>query len=252
MASSYFNMLREITLADFKLRYYDSVLGIVWVFAKPFLMFAVLFTVFSFLKRFEVANYAWFLLLGIIIWNFFSDATSKSILNMRSKSEFIKKIAFPREIIVYSACLNSLITFALNILAYVVLALLFGGPLNIGFLLLIIPATQILIFATGISFFLSVLFVKARDIAHIWEVFLRAFFWLTPIVYPLAVIPEKYRTLIFLNPLVSIINTARELALYNTIPPLFDITLVFGVSIVVFVLGIALFNRQSKYFAEEL
>jgi ABC-type polysaccharide/polyol phosphate export permease len=252
MLSAYLNLLREITLADFKLRYYGSILGILWAFAKPFLMFAVLYTVFSFITRFNTDNYAWFLLLGVIFWSFFSDATAKSTLNMENKADFIRRVSFPREIVIYSACLNSLITFCINILAYVSLVVLFGGPLPLTSLLLIVPALQLFFLAAGVSFILAVIYVKARDIAHVWEVLLQALFWATPIVYPLAIVPQKYRFLVLLNPIASIVGEARALAINGALPALGSVLPMFALSLAVLLAGFLVFARQSKYFAEEL
>lgn len=242
----------RIALSDFKLRYNNSVLGYLWTLIKPLVLFGVLYVVFSFFMRFPVENYALNLLLGVILWNFFVEATSIGLQAFVSKSNLITKIYFPRYLIVLASTTTSLLTLLLNLLIF--FAFLAYSNLGFSWLMLSLPFYLLLMyfFTLGMAFMLSVLYVSFRDLSHIWEVLLQIFFWLTPVVYTIEVVPATYHPWIFLNPIAGIIESLREIFIHNqTLSLNSHLYIVFAVTLC-FAVGLFIFNKMQATLAEKI
>lgn len=255
-------LLRELVATDFKLRYQGSVLGYAWSLLRPLLLFVILYIVFvKFLKLgSSIPHFPIYLLLGIVMWNFFSEMTSQSLGSIVGRGDLIRKIRIPRWIIVISSSLSAVINLGLNLL--VVLLFLFINKVDLLASALWLPLIllELYIFALGLSFFLSAAFVKYRDMSYIWEVCLQAGFYLTPILYSLSLIPNvTIQKLILLNPVAQAIQAARysvvtheTITLSSLAKGSFLIIIPFLIIIFTTISGIFYFKRESKYFAENL
>jgi ABC-2 type transport system permease protein len=255
-------LLSELVRTDFKLRYQGSVLGYTWSLLRPLLIFVILFVVFvKFLKiGNSVPHYPVYLLLGIVVWNFFVEMTSQSLGSIVGRGDLIRKIRIPRWIVVFSSSIGALINLGLN-LVVVAIFMVFnhvGLHATIAFLPLIL--IEVYLFALGISLFLAAAFVKFRDVGYIWEVILQAGFYLTPILYPLALITNlTLQKLIFLNPMAQAIQDIRYSVVTHetvTIWRVFDggwyALAPFIVVIAVLVGGLMYFKSQADSFAENI
>ena len=207
---NYVFLTLEMAITDFKIKYDNSILGYLWSLLKPLLMFGTLYLVFSVFVRWEVENYRLYLLLGIILWNFLSEVTLNSMVLLESKASIIKKIYFPRWIIVIASSLTSLFTLLLNIIVFFIFFIFSGAHFHTSAFFLVLFLVELYILVVGLSLLLCSLFPKFRDIHHIWEVFVQLGFWATPIIYPISIVPAKYHKLIFLNPAARIIQGCRE------------------------------------------
>lgn len=257
-------LLRELVVTDFKLRYQGSALGYAWSLLKPLFLFAIMYVVFGKLMRFgSVEHYAVYLLLGIVLWTFFSEATSQGMASIVSRGDLLRKINFPKYIIVLSATISALINLALNILIVGVLMAINGVTIHAGILLAPLYVVEIYLFSLGIAFFLSALNVKYRDVSHIWEIIMQAAFYATPVIYPLTLVIEKSAIaakLLLLNPVAQAIQDVRyALVTHETItfsslfgPKAYFILIPFGIVVVIFFFGALYFKRHSKYFAEQI
>lgn len=252
LSRRYIDLVRELTWNDFKLKYNRSVLGFFWSLLKPLLMLGTLYMVFSVFMKIDVPFYPLFLLLGIILWNFFSDATLTSMFGLLGKADLIKKVYFPREIIVLSSVLNATISLLLNLVVFGFFFLLLGAPLHLAIVGVLPPLFIIFLLALGFSYGLAALFVRFRDLAHIWEVILAVGFWITPIIYPISIVPQRYLGLFLLNPMASIIGAARDATIFGNFPSASSIGLTLLMSLVVFTVGLLVFRKISWSFAEEL
>lgn len=251
---NYLFLTLTIAITDFKLKYDNSILGYLWSLLKPLLMFGTLYLVFSVFVRWTVENYKLYLLLGIILWNFLSEVTLNSMVLLEGKASILKKIYFPRWIIVIASSLTSLLTLLLNIGVFFLFFVFSGVPFQISALYLLVYLTELYIFVLGLALLLCSLYPKFRDIHHIWEVFVQLGFWATPIIYPISIVPEKYHTLIFLNPVARIIQGCRETLIgpgSQFITPVNHIIIIF-VAVCLFVVGLRMFNKFSRSFAEVL
>lgn len=255
-------LLSELVRTDFKLRYQGSALGYAWSLLRPFFLFVILYIVFvKFLKLGnDIPHFPVYLLLGIVLWNFFVEMTSQSLGSIVGRGDLIRKIKIPRWIIIVSTSLSALINLGLNLVVVSIFLIINKVDLQPSALLLPLTLLEIYVFSLGISLFLSAAFVKYRDISYIWEVLLQAGFYATPILYSLTQIPNiEVQKLLLLNPMAQSIQTARYQVVtqetittskvfdggpYTLIPPL-----IIGL---VLILGVAYFRKESKYFAENI
>jgi len=251
---NYLYLTLVMAITDFKIKYDNSVLGYLWSLLKPLLMFGTLYLVFSVFIRWDVENYKLYLLLGIILWNFLAEVTLNSMVLLEGKAPIIKKIYFPRWIIVIASSLTSVLTLLLNIVVFFVFFILSGADFRNTIWLLVVYLVELYVFVVGLALFLCALFPKFRDIHHIWEVFVQLGFWATPIIYPISIVPEKYHTLIFLNPVARIIQGCRQ-ALIGPPGELLSLTnhiIIISVAACLFAVGLGMFNKLSRSFAEDL
>lgn len=206
------DLFYELVRTDFVLRYHNSLLGFVWVLLKPFLIFGILFIVFSAVFKIRDNNYPFNLLLGLLLYSYFSEATLRGIVSLTEKSSIILKVSFPKTIAIFTSVVNSFISFFFGFLVFVGFWLWrepAGSLLRIPeFLLLIVVLTALII---GINFFLSIVYTKIKDLLSIWEVWLQLLLYICPIIYPLSLVPERYQPLFLVNPLAAIISQAQKL-----------------------------------------
>lgn len=255
-------LLAELVRTDFKLRYQGSVLGYAWSLLRPLLLFAILYVVFvKFLRIGEgVPHFPVYLLLGIVIWNFFHEMTVQSLTSIVGRGDLIRKIRIPRWIIVLSSSISALINLLINMVVVVFFMIIGDVDLLDTIVWLPLILLEVYLFALGISLFLSAAYVKYRDVNYIWEVILQAGFYLTPILYPLALITSlTLQKLIMLNPMAQAIQDARYAAVTHETASIYQVFegglykfIPFVIVGVVFVGGLIYFKSQAKYFAEEI
>jgi ABC-type polysaccharide/polyol phosphate export permease len=247
-----FELLFTMIKTDFKLRYYGSVLGFFWSLLKPLLMFLVLYTVFTVFIRWNVPNFQLYLLLGIIIWNFFSEATVNGINSLQNKSAILKKVYFPRIFVVISSTATSFLVFLLNLSVFFVFYLFSG--LGFSFEMIIFPFYVVLIyfFALGLSLILSIVQVYFKDMIQIWEVALSAGFYLSPIIYPLALVPREYWKFLFINPITGIVQYSRILLIDHNFPSFYGSLYLLFFIFCVLIFGFFVFKKYSKHIIEKL
>jgi len=254
-------LLAELVRTDFKLRYQGSLLGYAWSLLKPLLLFVILYVVFvNFLKiGAGIPHYPVYLLLGIVLWNFFTEMTSQSLGSIVGRGDLIRKIRISRWIIVFSSSLSALINLGLNLIVVLVFAIFNGVSFSFSAFLLPLNIAEIYILAIGLSFFLAAAYVKFRDISYIWEVVLQAGFYATPIIYPLTQIPSVFvQKLLILSPMAQSIQDARfNLITHDAITAgaLLQgmwIVVPFLLTAIFFLVGLKYFRSQSRYFAENI
>lgn len=249
---------------DFKLRYQGSILGYMWSLLKPLMLFAIMYIVFTqFLKiGKDIPNWPVSLLLGVVLWNFFTEATSGALKSVVSKGGLIRKINIPRYMIPAASVASAFINLMLNLIV-VFIFILFAKdtPLSIETLVIFpLLLLELVILASAVGFFLAAFFVKYRDIEHIWDVFKQAFFYLTPILYPLSYLPSvDIQKIIMLNPIAQIIQDSRAVLTYGGTEKIgdvygnsFAILLPLAIVALIAVVGVIYFRSQAKYFAENI
>lgn len=255
-------LLAELVRTDFKLRYQGSVLGYAWSLLRPLFMFAIMYVVFTKFLRLgdSIENYPIYLLLGIVLWQFFADLTTQSLGSVVARGDLIRKISIPRWLIVLTSSFSALINLGLNLLV-VALFMIFSKS-GFGFDVLYFPFAilEIYIFALGVAFFLSAAFVKYRDISFIWDVVMQAGFYFTPVIYPLSLVDNvTLQKLLLLNPIGQSIQDARNFIVTKETLTIAEVwgtstarLLPLAVCLVVLLVGILYFRKESKYFAENI
>lgn len=265
-------LLRQLVKTDFKLRYQGSVLGYIWSLLKPLALFVILYIVFTkFIKiGSTVENYPIYLLLGIVLWTYFVEVTTGSVGSIVGKGDLLRKINFPKYVIVLASSFSALINLTINLL--VVFIFMFFTKVDIHPMILLLPLliVELFVFSLAIAFFLSAVFVRFRDVSHIWDVIVQGLFYATPIIYPLSIITgftvfditvktELIQKIILINPLAQIIQDARYITVTQTEPTisgLFNSRLALLIpvliTLVITLFSVNYFRHRSKYFAEEV
>ncbi len=256
-------LLKELAKTDFKLRYQGSVLGYLWALLRPLMMFAILYIVFSKLLRIgsDIPHYPVYLLCGTTLWSFFTECTSQGIQAIIVRGDLLRKISFPKYIVVVSSQLTALINLGINLIVIVIFALINGVMPTWSWLLIVFPILELYVLSLGIAFLLGSINVKYRDITSIWDVIVQALFYAVPIIYPIQMVAStsvKAAKLILLNPIAQCIQDVR----YNLITTetvttwnyVLNPTVIIPILIVIviLVLGALTFRRKSKFFAEEI
>lgn len=258
-------LLRELVVTDFKLRYQGSVLGYLWSLLKPLFMFAILYIVFGNFLRVgdSVEHFSVYLLLGIVFWTFFTEATSQGLSSIVERGDLIRKINFPKYVIVVSGTLSALINLLLNLVIIAIFFVANGVEIKPSMLLFPIYVIELYIFALSLAFFLSAAFVKYRDISHIWEVILQGAFYATPILYPVGFVVKEAgewtAALLLLNPVAQIIQDARYVLVTHQSVRLSDLASSPFIQIVPFVVVLSFavfasyyFKKNAGYFSENV
>ncbi len=256
-------ILSEMVRTDFKLRYQNSILGYLWSLLRPLLLSLILYIVFVkfLLIGGNIRHYASYLLLGIMCWTFFIEITTGGVGAVVAKGDLIRKISIPRYLTVVSTSASALINFGLNFIVLVGIMVVSGVEIQVK-LLWFVPLllVELYILSLSLAFILSAAFVKFRDLSFIWEVFTQMFFYLTPIIYPISKILDKYQhygKLVLLNPLAQIIQDLR----YMLITPqtqtswqqLGRLAIISPIIVIITaIVSVWYFKRESKTFAENV
>jgi ABC-type polysaccharide/polyol phosphate export permease len=209
-------LIIQFALKDFKIRYSHTVLGYVWSVLNPLIFTLTYYVVFSIFIRFEVINYPGYLLLGIVLWNFFSEGTSHGATSLLARGGIVTKIPMRRQLIVYAAVLNAMISFVINLAVLALVLWATGSPVRSSILTFPVALLDVVMLTLGIALLLAPIHVRYHDVGHLWMVVLQLGFWLTPIVYVDTVVPERWRWLVDLNPMARILSHARESLIWGT------------------------------------
>lgn len=255
----YLGLLQELALTDFKLKYQGSIIGYIWSLAKPLAIFGVLYLVFTVFVRVgaDIPHYPVYLLLGIVLWSYFAESTLSAMHSIVDKGDLIRKVYFPRIVILLASSVSALITLLLNLLVVMVFIVIAGINLHLSSLGLIALLAELYMLSLGMSFFLSALFIKYRDFGHIWEVGLQLLFYASPIIYPLSIVPNKFQKLILLSPITQIIQDARFLLVSTdsatSLVKLHWLGLIpYLIPPIIAIAGYLYFNHSASKFAEEV
>lgn len=257
-------LLKELSKTDFKLRYQGSVLGYLWAILKPLLTFVILYLVFGKFLKFgaDVEHFPMYLLTGIVLWNFFTECTMQGIQAIVDRGELLRKISFPKYIVVVSATSTAVINLGVNIIVIIVFALFNGIMPSWTWLLALLPILELYLLALGVSLLLGAINVKYRDVTSIWEVLIQAFFYAVPIIYPLSLVINnagpQIAKLLLLSPMAQAIQDVRWCMITSETATVWNMIGNWGIKLlpviltfIILIVGALYFRKKSKYFAEE-
>lgn len=257
-------LLNELSKTDFKLRYQGSILGYLWAIIRPFLMFGTMYLVFAKFLRFgdEIPHYPVYLLVGTVLWNFFIECTNQGIQSLLIRSDLMRKIAFPKWIIVLSATTTALINLGINFVIIILFSFFSGIAPNLGWLLVPFLILELYLLSLGLALLLGSVNIKYRDVQSIWEVVVQALFYAVPIIYPIQMVATYSNFiahLLMLNPIAQVIQDIRSLLVTDATLTSWEILPHFLLNFIplllvglVFIAGMFVFKHKSKYFAEEI
>jgi ABC-2 type transport system permease protein len=258
------NLTRILAVSDFKLRFFGSALGYLWQLVRPLMLFGVLYVVFTEVVRLGggVELYPVALLLGVVCFTFFSEATGSAVTSLVDREALIRKVEFPRLAIPLASGLTALLNAALNLGAVLVFLMVAGGALRLSWLEVPFLVLALAVLSAGLGMLLSALYVRYRDVKPIWEVALQVLFYGSPIFYPIEVVIERSELaakLMLLNPFAAILQQTRHALVAPSHPSVAAVLgsdllvlapLAIGLALVA--LGYRCFSRRAPYIAEQL
>jgi ABC-2 type transport system permease protein len=254
-------LLKQLVKTDFKLRYQNSFLGYLCSLLKPLFLFVIMYVVFVKVLHVDygVDNDGAFLFVGLVLWSFFTELTGGSVGSVVGKGDLLRKLNFPRYVLVMATALSALINMLINFIIVGVFLIVGGADISWRLIFAPLILLELLLLGLGLAFFLSATFVKLRDIGHVWDVVTQMLFYATPIFFPVTLAPVWAQKLLLLNPLAQ---TLQDLRYVLVSPSVATISSVYGnswVRLVPVLATVALtiltglyFKKTSKYFAEEI
>ena len=242
-------LMLNLVTRDFKVKYRRSVLGILWSMLNPILMTLVLNAVFSHVFRYNVDNFALFLISGQTLYTFFSESTSSAIFSIVEASSLIKKVYIPKYIFPIEKVLFSFVNCLFSMPAVILMLIIYRVPFSPTMLLFLVPLLAELLFALGFSLFISCLCVFFRDLKYLYSVLLTVWMYMTPIIYPLSTLEGSWiLPIVKLNPLTTYVEMFRAVVMYGHLPAVSDIIIGYGWGVVFLIIGLVVFQKgQDKF-----
>ncbi|MBQ3435946.1 MAG: ABC transporter permease [Bacilli bacterium] len=249
---NYRELLKTNVKKEIRGKYKGSFLGVLWSFVNPLLQVLVYAIVFPYIMRIQTPNYLQYLIIGIIPWTFFITTINQGMITVRMNAGIIKKVYFPREILPLSVVLSGLINFFISCIIILIFCL-FGG-IGVSAHLLLLPVIALIqfVFTLGMVFALSAINIYIKDTEYLVQFILNMAFYATPILYPATLFPERFRWILFVNPMSEIIEAYRAIFLYHTFPDVNGMIYLVIVSVLVLAFGYMIFEKLKKGFAEEV
>jgi ABC-2 type transport system permease protein len=256
----YLRVLRLVATIEFRMKYADSLLGYAWSLAKPLAYFAVLWLVFSrlFNARTPVESFALYLIIGLVFYLFFIDAVGAALTSVVARGSLLRRLAFSPLVLPFAVVASACLTLMVNLSAVALFALASQVWPDPEWLLVIPLLIEFLIFVVGMGLIVATLFVRFQDIAQIWELVAQLMIFITPVMYPLSILPGWMEKVLFLNPLVQVMQDVRAVVLEGEVATVTDVLGAGGrvvpvaVAFGVFALGLVIFRRDSARFAERV
>lgn len=242
-------LLKQLILRDVKLKYRRSYLGYLWSILNPLMLMMVLVVVFSNLFRFDIPNFPLYLISGQVIFSFMVEATNMSVSSITGNASLLKKTYVPKYIFTLSKVGSSLVNLLFSLGALLLVMIFTGADYSWNLLFFPIVLLQIFLFSLGIGLFLAAATVFFRDIQYLWGVFVTMWMYLTPIFYPVTIIPTEYQTLYqYANPMYWFIEQFRDIVLYAKFPQTESILMGIFTAVAVLVLGMWYFYKKQDEF----
>jgi len=247
----YRELIRNLTVANLKNRYQNTFLGFFWSLLSPLLLAGVLYFVFRNLWGRE-QDFAINILVGVMAWQFFATGSSSSLRAIVRNSGLVTRVYVPRQILVLSDVLTSLINSLLAFIA--LLPILFILLRHLPITVLLFPLVHVIYFSFmyGLGLLLSALYVYFRDVDQIWQVLVRALFFGSPIMYPLSIVPPNLLPYYLLNPITQLILIYRDVMVAGDLPSLYGVGIAAVFAIAAYLVGSFTFNKLERRFAEAI
>ncbi len=248
----YYPLLREFVKRDFKIKYRRSVLGVLWSVLNPLGMMIIMSVVFSKVFRQGIENFPVYLMCGQLTFSFFNEASSGAMNSVINNGNLIKKVYIPKYLLPLSSVCSSLVNLMTSFIALLIVMVLTLTPTTWRIVLVVFPILFVLIFSYGLGLILCVVATSFRDMQHLYGVLTTAWMYLTPIFYPLSMLPKWVRNIIEWNPLTVFVEMVRDVVLYGVIPDgsLFLKSIMY--CSIVMILGIIMFKKKQNTFVLKL
>lgn len=248
---AYREMIFSLVRRDLKGRYKGSVLGFLWTFLSPLLQLVVYTFVFSTIMRAGVEDYYLFLFVALVPWTFFSASISGGATCITGQKDMVNKIYFPREVLPISHIISQLINMLLTYLVVIAVLIVSGKGINVAIWIYFpVVVFQEVLLAFGLTMLCSAINVYFRDLQYILNIVVLAWQFMSPVMYAADQVPEKWRTLFYLNPMTPIIEAYRDIFYYKQSPQMSDFILGALMGCIMLLVGWISFDKLKKHFAE--
>ena len=244
----YYDLLIALLLRDIKIKYKRSILGFAWSILNPLLMMIVMSIVFSTIFKTDIKNFPIYLITGQVIFSFFSEATNTAMTSIISNGGLIKKVYIPKDIFALSKVMFSFTNMLFSLVAVVIVAIATKLPITPAILLFPLPLIYVFIFSLGVGLLLASYAVFFRDLLHLYGILLLIWTYLTPIFYPITILPENVKKIIMFNPMFVYIDNFREIILYGKVPSLSSNLLCICYSLIALLVGTLAFRKTKDKF----
>lgn len=244
----YRELIWALALKELRVRYKRSVLGFLWALLNPALLMLVLTLVFGTIMRFSKPHYSIFLLSMLLPWTFFSQCLAYSVESIVGNGELLKKVRVAKLVFPLAAVVSNIINFVLSLIPLFLLILVMRFPVHWTWIYLPVPILGLFLFTLGAAFFFATINVFYRDVSHIVQIILSAWFYFSPVIYSLDFIPAKHRWIFQLNPMLYVLNGFRLSIYYGLLPSLPSIGLSLACGLIALWIGFAVFRRYEKTF----
>jgi len=241
----YRDLVRTLVARDLKVRYRRSTIGFLWTMLQPLLTMLVLTMVFSALFRFEIPNYPVYALAGIMFWNFFSQSITASMNSLRGNAQLFTKVPVPKEVFPLATVIAGVINLLFALVPLFGLLLVTGHPVRPAVLFLPVAILVAALFTLGAGLLLSPLAVFFHDTIEMIAVLLTLLMYLTPLFYPMDILPEGFRWVVRFNPLRSILEVFRDPIYHGKIPPLSHLSVAVAITVLALAIGAVAFRKSS-------
>ncbi|MCU1291297.1 MAG: type transporter [Bryobacterales bacterium] len=244
----YRELIWALALKELTIRYKRSVLGFLWALLNPMLLMIVMSVVFSTIMAAGIHHYAIFILSALVPWMFFSQSLTYAVESIVGNADLIKKVSVPKIVFPVAAVLSNVINLMLSLIPLALIVLLLGHPFYWTWILLPIYIVALAIFTLGCSLFFATANVYYRDVAHIVQIVMNMWFYLTPILYTIEQIPARWRWLFKFNPIIFVLNDFRLSVYWGLLPTFWSVVASFLCAGLAFLIGYAFFRKHQSEF----
>ena len=241
----YRDLIFYLVARDLKVRYRRSTIGLLWTMLQPLLMMLVLNQVFSFVFRFNINNYAVYALAGILFWNFFQQSIVSSMNSLKGNAHILQKLPVPMAVFPVATVISGAVNLTLALVPLFGILVVTGHPLKLSLLFLPLSILLAALFTLGAGLLLSPLAVFFSDVVELVTVLLTLMMYLTPVFYPMSIVPDHFRWAVRFNPVRSILEVFRDPIYFGKIPPLSHISMSVAVALVALLIGSIMFRRSA-------
>jgi ABC-type polysaccharide/polyol phosphate export permease len=244
----YHELIWVLALKELRVRYKRSTLGFLWALLNPLFTMIILTVVFSKIMRIQIPHYSVFLLSTLLPWTFFSQSLGYSVESIVGNGDLLKKVDVAKSVFPMAAVLSNVINFFFSLIPLVILLPFLHFPFHLAWLYLPVPFLGLACLALGFGFFFAMANVFFRDMSHILQIVLSAWFYVTPIIYTLDLMPARYRIILRFNPVLYSLNGFRLAIYYGILPSPQSVALTLGGGLLVLYIGFSLFRRYQNSF----
>ena len=248
----YREMIYSLVRKDLRTRYKGSVLGFFWTFLNPLLQLIVYSIAFSYIMRVQMDNYYMYMFVGLLPWIFFCTSVQGGAMSIMSGSDLIKKIYFPRLVLPIATVTGAFVNMLFSMM--VMFAALFVSGIGVSKYIVYMPLLLLLLYSLGLglAFIFSACNVYLRDLEHILGIITMSMFYVTPVIYPISMVPERFLHYFYLNPMVPMVTAFQDILYYQRAPHMDTLLGVVGYAVAFIVIGFIVFQKLQRNFVEEL